>query len=389
MAVRLQRFFLLFAAICILPGMLSAAQATPQSMTGAYESGLLGGQGRATLTFEKVGNGIVGQLTDEKGKIFALRGKGSDKVVQGKIFHLNRSVNFVAEKVGASVFLSFTSLDSRAVHRSILLKKKASTQSNGAPDRHAADAFDLFLSQYQEWDDRVAAQSFSELAPGHRSLVQLFGYLHADIFVRVCRSRSHQDLQRELGWSQSLSCETLLKRAAFSKNEDELADLAARAKQQALSLSKAVDCTVRGRANAVGHSCEQTGIRFSPVASAWRDAALLLPERAIEAPRIAVAAKLLPGHIVRLKPVQTGLQVRPTKFAVPVLKPMSDVAMVSAAPKLKGVVSLPFERLDVNWHTEAQATLHEWSLAYADETFIDVDDAVGTVGAMPATSTLP
>ena len=360
-----------FAALFVW-GDVTFAKSSHQDLLGTYRSGVLSNGAKATLKLDRVDKWVVGQLTDEEGRVFALRGKGDQKVVEGKIFLEKRSVSFVLERVGASVFLSYSTFDSRgrtAAQRSILMRKMtpAAAQPGGA--REQAAAFSSFLENYQGLSNKDIASRLTGFDPGLRNLVQIFGYLHADLYARVCRAGTKLTVTRELGWSQSLSCKELKSRWEAAKNADQRGELAKRARKQAFALADVVGCTARTSIPQPHSACDRLGVTLSPIASAWQDASLILPHQQDAAPTVAVALALVP----RLKPAVTA-KAAPV---VPVLNPLRVASAPGIEPPLQA--SLGFSKLPVTYRSVEMATLHEWSLAHGDGPHAMAEEAVGAV----------
>lgn len=371
--------------ICLASGAQSAT--LESEVLGTYESGPLGDNRHAVLQLEQVGDAIIGQMTDENGVKYALKGKAGDRFVQGKFFHLNRSSAFVAERVGRSLFLTYTPIENRSSRtpRSLLLKRKAPSQSKGTFAAGSNQEFANFLVSYQKWGDHKVANSFAKLTSGHRSLVQMFGHLHADLFIRVCRggnSPAVKAARSELGWSQSLNCRSTVKRARYARQRKSLQEMSARALEQARTLAGVVSCAGRVGETIPSPKCGRLGVSFSPVASAWRDVATMLPltpppaELVIASADAGSGGKKLPEN----QTVLTALNTTPASD-FPKMKPLA----VAAKAVDKRQATLLFRPLDVGWKLEAKAQLHEWSLlnsAFADVAMgEELDDMVTSAGA--------
>ncbi len=359
-------------AVFFLWGDVAAAKPSQQNLLGTYRSGVLTNGAKATLKLDRVDNWVVGQLTDEEGRVFALRGKGNQKFVEGKIFLESRSVSFVLERVGASIFLSYSTFDSRgrtAAQRSLLMRKVVPVAAKPGDPRKQTAAFSAFLKSYQNMSDNDVAKRLTAFDPGLRSLVQIFGYLHTDLFARVCTVGSQLKVTQELGWSQSLSCKEVSSRWDATKNADQRTELAKRARKQAFALADVVGCTARTSFPQPHSACDRLGVTLSPIASAWQDASAILPYQKDAAPSTAVALALVP----RLKPEVTA-QAAPV---IPVLNPLRVAAARDRQPARPA--SLGFSKLPVTYRSVEMATLHEWSLAHGDGPHALAEEAVGAV----------
>ena len=364
-----------FAALFVW-GDAAIAKPTQPDILGTYRSGVLPNGAKATLKLERVDKWIVGQLTDEKGRVFALRGKGDRKFVEGKIFLENRSVSFVLERVGASVFLSYSTFDSRgrtAAQRSILMRKMQQASVHPGNAHSQVAAFSTFLKSYQDLSDKKVAARLTAFDPGLRNLVQIFGYLHTDLYARVCTVGRELAVTQELGWPQSLSCDELRSRWGAAKNADQRIDLAKRARKQAFALADVVGCTAHKSVPQLHSPCDRLGVTLSPIASAWQDASAILPHQQPVAPTTAVAMALVP----RLKP-QMSASVVPV---IPVLNPLRVASAHETHDPLEA--SLDFRKLPVTYRSMEMATLHEWSLAHGDGPHAAAEEAVGAVDPQP------
>lgn len=341
----------------------AAAEKPSLSVSGAYKSGVLAGNKKAALRLELVDGQIVGQLTDENGNIYALRGSLAGKVIQGKMFHLNRSTNFFAERAGASIFISYVPIDGKTTRnrnqRSLLLMRVSGSPKAASYTSESKRTFADFLGSYHRWDDQQVSDAFGALRPGQRALVQMFAYLHADLFIRTCGA-DKSPARDELGWSQSLDCDSLVQRAHAKSNASLLAELRSRAKEQASMLKRVAKCAGRSGVVDLMHPCEQVGIDFSPIASAWQDASDILPNARPEAEPVVVA-HTAPGETV-VENATTALPNRVAAVIVPTLKPQQVAEDVT----VKRPLLLSFERLPVNWGAEGKAQFHEWALANDD-----------------------
>ena len=363
-------------ALLFMCGGAAVAKPSQPDLLGTYRTGVLSNGAKATLKLERVEKWVVGQLTDENGRVFALRGRGNQKVVEGKIFLESRSVSFVLERVGASVFMSYSTFDSRgrtAAQRSLLLRKVKPAAAKPAGIRQQTTSFSAFLKNYQTLPDKDVATRLAGFDPGLRNLVQIFGYLHTDLYARLCAAGTDLGVTRELGWPQSLSCDELASRWEAAKNADQRAELAKRARKQAFSLADVVGCTARTSMPQPHSACDRLGVTLSPIASAWQDAGVILPHEADAAADTMLAQALVP----RLKP-EFVAKAAPV---IPVLNPLR----VASARDMQHPrdAHLKFKKLPVVDRFTKMATLHEWSLAHGDGPHASVEESVGAVDSQP------
>lgn len=291
-----------------------------------------------TLNLQEVGGRVVGRLSIQGGRSYALNGERTEKGAQGTL-RLGGAAEGVAffriEERPLGVQFLFVPAGSDGTARLAEAREYSFVaQGVAVPARNrppaapgSAEKVDVlrFIDEYKRWDPRDVARIYATLDERSLGLIQLYDHASADVLSRVCAGslagvEIPEKVMHELLDRQQTNCETIVPLAEAARKSGLFAEFLRRARFQFEIVRETVLCN---RGQNPPSKCIDVSALGAPLIVHWRDASSIMREIAgLPAPTRGDAAA--PGALAPYAPQAPAAAEKPPLRATIVDAPAGE-----------------------------------------------------------------